>query len=359
MKTFSVKFTVGNLPLGAIVSVSDNHQRFKVELVTGEPEPIVLKRSFIGDWSVENQGKRLVSEAHFEALQNAIDEYLIQLYSSRKILILTDFSDSATNAARYAAALSKQLKSTGIILYHSYDYLPVVTATYAPVSAQVVGSAEESLKKLTDLQQALQSLVVEGTVIQPLTDARSLSTAVNAIVDQHHIGLIVLGITGKSSVEKTLVGSNTITISHHCNVPLLVVPEEAAYHELNNVTFACDLKKVTKTIPIYPIDIFINSLKAQLSVLYVNKIDGKVDTGTKTELDSLHQIWDEQKVKYHYTDHENIEEGIMDYADEHHIDLLLTVAKEYGFIERIFHRSLTKNLTYRTHIPLVIFKEDL
>jgi nucleotide-binding universal stress UspA family protein len=359
MKTFSVKFTAGNLPLDAIVSVSDNHHKYKVELVTGEPQPILLKRSSYGEWSIENQGQRLVSPAHFEALQNAIDEYLQRLYSGNKILVLTDFSSSAENAATYAAALSKQFNSSTIVLYHSHEYLPIVTTNYAPLAPQLVHSAEESLRKLSQLQEHLKPLVSADTDIQILGDGRALPTAVNAIVDQQHIGLVVMGITGKSALEKTLVGSNTVTISHSCTVPLLVVPEQASYHTVSTIAFACDLKNVIRTIPVYPIGIFISGLQAQLSILYVNKVDGKVDTGTKTELEKLHSIWDEKAVKYHYTDHENIEEGIMDYADEHHIDLLLTVAREYGFIERIFHKSLTRTLTYRTHIPLLIFKEDL
>ncbi|HEY0175113.1 MAG TPA: universal stress protein, partial [Pedobacter sp.] len=71
------------------------------------------------------------------------------------------------------------------------------------------------------------------------------------------------------------------------------------------------------------------------------------------------QIWNEQQVKYLYTDHENIEEGILDFADEHAVDLLIAVPKEYNFLERIFHRSLTKNLAYRTHLPLLVFKENV
>jgi K+-sensing histidine kinase KdpD len=109
---------------------------------------------------------------------------------------------------------------------------------------------------------------------------------------------------------------------------------------------------------VYPINTLIQKLQARFSVLYVNKIEGQARPDAKTELKNLHEIWKESQVKYYYTEHENIEGGILDFADENTMDLLITVPKEYGFFERIFHRSLTRDLAYSTHIPLLVFKES-
>jgi nucleotide-binding universal stress UspA family protein len=359
MNTFSVKFKAGSLDLSAIVTVSDHHQRFKVEMITGEPNPILLRRSATGNWTIENPGSRALSAEQFLELEKAIDQYIVKLYGGKKILVLTDFSDAAFNAAVYAAALTRQLKSSVLILYHSHEYLPVVTTTYAPVSPEMVHSEKNSYEKLSSLKEKLETLVDENTVIELIADARPLAAAVNTLTVQQQISLVVMGIAGKNALEKTLVGSNTITVAKENNVPLLVVPGKAEFRTIRNVVFACDLKNVSKTIPATQIHTFIDAIHAQLSILYVNKVDKKTDPAARNELNALHQIWDEQKVEYHYTDHENIEEGILDFADEKTMDLLIAVPKEYGFFERIFHRSLTNNLVYRTHIPLLVFKEDL
>lgn len=359
MNTFSVNFKAGSLDLSAIVTVSDHHQRFKVEMITGEPNPILLRRSATGNWTIENQGSRALSAEQFLELEKAIDQYIIKLYGGKKILVLTDFSDAAFNAAIYAAALTRQLKSSGLILYHSYEYLPVITTTYAPVSPEMVHDEKSSYEKLSILREKLKVIADEGTAIEIIADVRPLVSTVNTFSAQQQISLVVMGIAGKNALEKTLVGSNTITVAKESNVPLLVVPGKAEFRTIRNVVFACDLKNVSKTIPATPIYAFIDAIHAQLSILYVNKVDKKTDPAARNELNALHQIWDEQKVKYHYTDHENIEEGILDFADEKTMDLLIAVPKEYGFFERIFHRSLTNNLVYRTHIPLLVFKEDL
>ncbi|MET1055538.1 MAG: universal stress protein [Pedobacter sp.] len=358
MKTFSVKFKAGSLDLDAIVTVSGHLQKFKVEMITGEPDPIRLQRSAEGSWSIENQGQRMLSEEQFRELEKAIDEHLTRLHAAGKILVLTDFSESAFNAARYAAGLTHQLKSSELIIYHSHDCLPVVTATIAPVSAEMVHSEKIIAQKMARLKDQLQGLVHQNTTVKILSDGRPLIPAVNLITEQQHIGLIVMGMAGKSEIEKVLVGSNTIAVAKETHTSLLVVPHKAEYKEIKNVVFACDLKNVAKTIPVYPINTFISQLKAKLSILYVNKVEEAPKPEAKEELKELQQIWNENNVRYYYTDHENVEEGILDFADENTMELLITVPKEYGFFERIFHRSLTRNLAYRTHLPLLVFKED-
>lgn len=359
MNTFSVKFKAGSLDLDAIVTVSDHHQKFKVEMITGEPDPIILKRSATGNWTVENTGRRTLSAEQFRELEKSIDQHIIKSYGGKKLLVLTDFSDAAFNAAAYAAALTRQLKTSTLILYHSHEYLPVITTTYAPVSPEMVHSEKDSYENLNRLKEKLETLVDEDTNIEIITDARPLLSALNMLAAQQQISLVVMGIAGKNALEKTLVGSNTIIAAKESDVPLLVVPDKAIFRTIKNVVFACDLKNVSKTIPATPIHTFIDAIRAQLSILYVNRVDKKADPATRNELNDLHQIWDEQKVKYHYTDHENIEEGILDFADEQDMDLLIAVPKGYGFFERIFHRSLTRNLVYRTYIPLLVFKEDI
>jgi nucleotide-binding universal stress UspA family protein len=358
MKTFSVKFKAGSLDLDAIVTASAGLQRFKVEMITGEPDPIRLNRSASGSWSVENQGQRMLSPVQFLELEKAIDDHLTRLHGAGKILVLTDFSEPALNAAKYAAGLTHQLKSSVLIIYHSHDCLPIITTTIAPVSAEMLHSEHQSHQQLLRLKEQLSALVDKDTRIEILSDGRPLIPAVNLITEQQHIGLIVMGMAGKSEIEKVLVGSNTIAVAKETHTSLLVVPHKAQYKKISNAVFACDLRNVRKTIPVYPINTFIRQLQAKLSILYVNKIEVEPSPGAHEELKDLHEIWTEKEVRYYYTDHENVEEGILDFADENTMDLLITVPKEYGFFERIFHRSLTRNLAYRTHIPLLVFKED-
>jgi hypothetical protein len=79
MKIFPIAFKVGCLDLDAIVTESDNDRRFKVEMVTGEPDPIILKRSENGIWKVVNFGGRTISAEGFENIEKEIEAKLASI----------------------------------------------------------------------------------------------------------------------------------------------------------------------------------------------------------------------------------------------------------------------------------------
>lgn len=359
METFGVKFRAGSLDLNTIVTEYDHHRKFKVEMVTDEVEPILLARSVKGEWTVVQRGTRHFSDKDFVELENAIEAELNKKHGVKTMMVLTDFSDAALNAARYAAALTHQLKTSTLILYHSYDITWVPPVAFAPVGPGFTESPEMSLEKIMDVKNDLEDRVAEQTSIEIRTDERTLISAVNMLTQQQHIGLVVAGITGKSNLEKILVGSNTIRLARECLAPLLIVPPVATYQPIKTVVFACDLKRVSVSTPVMAIKAFVHALGARLLILNVDHNEAHFNPGTITELADLHQLWDDERPQYHYIEHEDTSAGIMEFAGQQQAELVITVPKEYGFFENIFHRSVTEKLAYHSHLPILLFKEDI
>ena len=126
MKPFTAKFKACHVDLGVIITPLDgSDERFKAEMITGERNPAMLKRSNNNVWIIENPGNWTISEDEFQKLGEAIDKYLKKTYRMKTVLVLTDFSDAASNAAQYAAALTHQLRTSCMFLYHSYRFIPV------------------------------------------------------------------------------------------------------------------------------------------------------------------------------------------------------------------------------------------
>lgn len=359
MDTFSVKFQAGNLDLNAIVTQYDHHQKFKVEMVTNEAEPVMLTRSAEGEWAVAHPGQRSFSDQDFQALERAIEAQLEEMYTVEDILVLTDFSAEASNAARYAAAIAHQLNAKKLTLYHSYESLVVPPTTFAPYTGGFTESPEVSQQKITELKNELKQSLPEDAEIDIRYDERNLVNAVITLTDQQHFGLVVMGISGKTGLERVLVGSNTISLAKDCRAPLLIIPPVAVFQPIKTVVFACDLKRVSESTPVLAIKGFINALGARLIILNVDIEGGHIDPDTIKEMKHLHQLWDDQQPEYHYTDHEDMAKGIMEFASQQRAELVITVPKQYGFFESIFHRSMTKKLAFHTHLPLLLFKEDL
>jgi nucleotide-binding universal stress UspA family protein len=357
MDTFSVKFRAGSLDLDAIVTQHDHYQKFKVEMVTREPEPILLTRSLKGEWKVAGRGSRNFSEKDFDELEQAIEAQLNETYGVKSMLVLTDFSEAASNAARYAAALAEQLGTTELILYHSYESIALPPTASAPVTGGFTETSDLNRQKITDLKNELEELTPAKTTINIRSDERNLLNAVNILTGQQHLGLVVAGITGKSALERVLIGSTTIDLAKNCQAPLLIVPPAKVFEQITTVVFACDLKRISQSTPVLPIKTIINTLGARLLILSVD------DTGRHKDaikqVDLLHELWDDHEPEYHHITHEDTALGIMEFAAQQNAGLVITVPGQYGFFESIFHRSMTEKLAYHTHIPLLLFKEDL
>ena len=275
------------------------------------------------------------------------------------ILVLTDFSDSATNAARYAAAFSRQFAAAKILLYHSYSIAPVVTTVPMPTHSAIIGLHDASIKKLTELKTLITPMVKEKTEIEVLTNDKPIITAVYSIAQLYELVLTVVGVTGKSSFERTLIGSNTLSLVEESISPLLLIPPQAVFVKIRKVVFASDLKDVYKTSPVAAIKEVIHKLDANLYLLNVaNGESGNSRMDAVIEQKDLHKLWDSENAEYHFINNKDIAEGIMEFVSEEDVQLLIVVPKKRGFFESIFHRSLTKKLAYHTDLPLLIFKEE-
>lgn len=79
MKIFPITFKVGCLELDAIVTESSNEHRFKVEMVTGEPDPIILRRDVDGVWSVESAGDRAFQPDVYKDMEKKIEAFLASI----------------------------------------------------------------------------------------------------------------------------------------------------------------------------------------------------------------------------------------------------------------------------------------
>lgn len=357
METFSVKFKAGSLNLNAIVTEYDHHQKFKVELVTDESDPIMLNRSPKGDWNILQFGSRNFSEKDFEELEWAIETQLIEIYSVKNMLVLTDYSDESSNAAHYAAALSQQLNTQKVILYHSYESMAFPATSFAPFSGVPVETHAKSIENVNKLKNELQTIELGRTEIEVRTDERNLVNGVNALVQQLYIGLVVAGATGKSGLER-LIGGNTVDLIKNCVAPLLIIPAVAKFKPIKTVVFACDLKQVSEKTPVLAIKTFLHALDAKLLIVNVDDVEKQFTPETIREMTHLHELWDEHEPEYHYIEHPNAAEGIMGFAREKEADLVITVPKQYGFFEGFFHRSITEKLSYRSYLPLLLFRED-
>ena len=277
----------------------------------------------------------------------------------RTLLICTDFSDSADHAARYGCMLARQYKFGSITLFHSYQMIVPPTAMAFDSSFSYAGNepAKDAMKRLKSLKVELVKLAGKDTTIRIRTENLTLGESINNICQEEKADMVIMGISGKSKFEKIFIGSNTIIVSENSKYPVLVVPDQAPVEPIQNILFACDLSKVTATTPLGLLEGIMELFRAPLIVLNVDDKNRHFSPQTPEEMYQLHHIFDKYKPRYAFTDNEDITTGITDYAEKNNISLIITVPKNYNFIDQLFHRSITQKLIWQSSVPLLTLHE--
>jgi nucleotide-binding universal stress UspA family protein len=162
-----------------------------------------------------------------------------------------------------------------------------------------------------------------------------------------------MGITGGGGLEEVLIGSNTINVVNHTNVPVLIVPAESKYKPVEEIVLVCDYKKINETIPQKPLRSILDATKAKLFVLNIDHNNREFKSDSPHEAFVLDDILKDYTPEYHHVDSKDFAEATNDFVEKYNVDIIITIPKKHGFFESIFKRSHTKQLAYHTHVPLL------
>jgi nucleotide-binding universal stress UspA family protein len=139
----------------------------------------------------------------------------------KKILYLTDFSEASEAAAPYAITLAKSYGAKIVALHISPPGITPMTPRaswyYLPEIAEA--QDEEHRKELETIFMGLSPKVIIAK--------GDLQSHIEAIVDEDHVDLIVMGTRGRSGVKRFLLGSMAEEIFRRAEGPVLTVGPHA------------------------------------------------------------------------------------------------------------------------------------
>lgn len=262
------------------------------------------------------------------------------------ILVPTDFSELSVQAINYAKILAKQLNKK-ILLLNSFEIPPSTSTSVADMSMLLSKQSEEDLNDFKN--RYFQSF----SDVLTYSYYGSLVNAFEKVTNEFVIDFAVMSTSGDDSFFNKLFGSQTSSMLSVNNFPLVILPEGVNFSNINNITLACDLSVEIN----YPSLSFIYSLFDK-EVIHYNVIS-IVDEIEKFEIrDSIKKQIEvklgESKTTFLAIESNDVFDALNNYVLENNSDLLIMFEKNYGFIEGLFHQSLTKKMTLKSKKPLII-----
>jgi nucleotide-binding universal stress UspA family protein len=281
------------------------------------------------------------------------------------IIVPTDFSTTAANAAAYAVQFAEQINVKRILLFHAYE-LPIALDPLMPgVQMLELDSYKEvASKNLDNFRNELRSRFPNSTIqFDVAVEYGSITGGIEMIATREKIELIIMGITGGGALEETLIGSNTTSVAGALGMPVLIIPPHAKFNTVKKIMLSCDFDHADKYIPVDIIRSLIQDTHAQLLVFNIEvdmeESNAKYPASMMGEGFAVHTLLEEFQPTYHFTKNKEYVDGVNEFADTHQVDMIISVPKRKGFFEKLFIKSTTKKLAFHTHLPLlVVHKHD-
>jgi nucleotide-binding universal stress UspA family protein len=170
------------------------------------------------------------------------------------------------------------------------------------------------------------------------------------------IDLIVMGTTGSGSMINKLFGSNASKVLRYANKPVLVIPPQCRYVHPEKICLSTDFK-FDNMASLSLMTSIAKIFNSHIDILYVNNDKEELIEAKQMKLSKeLDEHLKDFKREFHFIDNNRIEDGVNDFIDQKQPQLLCMIIKNYGFLESLFHKSVTKEMAMSGKIPLLTLK---
>ena len=272
----------------------------------------------------------------------------------KTILVATDFSPAALNAANYAADMALAINAD-ILLLHVYQ-IPVVYLEVPVVNEEdMMQEAEKDINKIKEqLTRKTSGKLNIGTEVRVGVFFQELNTVCERIKPYN----VVMGSQGTTAPERLFFGSHAVYAMKHLTWPLITVPPGATFSSVKTIGLACDFDKVVDSTPVDEIKMLAKDFNAELHILNTGKKE-VLKPELIFESGLLPEMSEPLKPKYHFIANENTDESIMDFAEKNHINLLVVLPKRDGLFDKLIDKSYTKQLVLYSHVPVMATSSEI
>ena len=258
------------------------------------------------------------------------------------VIVPVDFSETSLNAARYAVQLLTGHYGVNMILHHVYD------------KAIEADGASEKLEQLkTELRE---KGIVKIEIFSE--EGADFIIELEKLARHRQADLIIMGITGRSAIGQTFIGSNTLKMVEKKVCPVLIIPPDTTYQDIKNVLLTSDFKNVSSATPSVPIKKVLKTFHPNLHIINVDSEHYVALTEEyQAEREKLKQMFSDFNPEFYFLGLYDVDEAISRFAEDKNVDFIVVIHKEHTILSKLFVKSHTKKLAYHSSVPVLAVHE--
>lgn len=277
----------------------------------------------------------------------------------KKILLVTDFSQSAEIANDYAIQLfgnetvGEQISYTFLHIHEPAAVVAPHSGVYMPTTSKFIADDIQLIEKrlssyvLGFRKKYPVSLFHENVAMGPTV------LMIREIALKDRIDVIVAGTNGIHGMDRNLFGSTSLTLAQEAPCPVLIVPKESEIRLPEKIVFATDFNNIKNQTVHREVKVIADSLNCDLMLLHIHK-KNSLEVDAHQHVESLKEYFANRNFDFYFLEEDNIVKGIRDFMVGYDADILVLAAHERPFFEKIFHRSVRKRVLGDINIPLLL-----
>lgn len=283
----------------------------------------------------------------------------------KTLLVPTDFSPQADNAARFAVHLAKNLKCA-VQLCHAIN-----VPEESPIAEKVVWPLEdynhlkeEADRRLDDLcrlfvreEQSQSDADGYHPLITRISQVGVVTDVVRNLVCNADIQLVVMGLSGARRMSRFFLGSSSRDVIEKGGFPTLLIPGQCIYRGIKKVAFATDLDP-DDVQRICQLATLLKPLNPEILIVHVTT--GQQDAAADAlEADAfISNVTNNVNycgIYYRNFKSSKVQESLNALSEQEDFDMLVMVHKRHSIYDWLVSGSYTQKLARHTHIPLLVY----
>ena len=272
----------------------------------------------------------------------------------KRILVPTDFTESAETALYYAIEMAKKVNAE-IILFHAYTVFDDASSSLENLRRKEKNKIERRLESLTvkiEHSGGINYKVcsAEGPVVKSILNA----------VKEFKADCIIMGTLGENSLANLVFGSVTAKIIDKAKCPVISVPESASCSTIKRIVYATDYNSSDITTLNKVVEIA-RPYNAQINILHI----AYEKESANEEMNLMRKFMEEVNEQLDYNNFSfqmlaaaNIEEKMKEYIQSESADLFAMSAHHKDLWDKLADNSLTNKMAYKSSVPLLVFHHN-
>lgn len=247
------------------------------------------------------------------------------------------------------------------IFYFLHAYADEVYGPFKNTNGKSLEKQKEKIRQESDKNLKALLAKITDPVSNPKHQYKIVSSfeplvdAINDVVNEINIDLVIMGTKGQTADKKITFGSHTVQVFKYVQCPVLAIPQDLEYKHPKKILFPTDYMLPYKRRELKLLNNLACEYRSEIYCLHFSDFDFLSHRQEDNKL-FLKSSLSNANLYFERTQVKNKANAILEYITEKNIGMLVMVNSRHSFVEDMLYRSTVDEIGLTVKIPFLVMQ---